>query len=613
MTNDTYILNAVCGYKLEFNTTPVQVRVPNTIRFSQEHQLAIDHEIQILLTKGAIQTCAHVSGEFISNIFTRPKKSGELRVILNLKELNKFVSYNHFKMVHLDMVLDMVWQDDFMASIDLEDAYFSVQIHNEYTKFLRFFWRNQLYQFLVLPFGYSGAPRLFTKITNPIMAKLHSLGVRTAIYIDDIIIVEDDKLRLQRNVDLVIGMLTQLGFKVNFKKSTIVPTQNIQHLGFILSSTQLQLSLPREKCDKIEELCAHALDADHISIRDVTKLIGVLTAAYKATMWGKLFYRDLEREKIKALRKSAGKFDTSMSITESGKANIRWWLSTEKLKPFYWGKYSPAFCIQSDASQLGWGCTIKATSFKAGGRWAVEEKAQHINILELKASFFGLQTFCSNYDNIAIHMELDNSVAVAYINNKGGMIESLDQLAKDIWLWARDKSISITASHIPGKTNTVADNKSRIFHDDTEWSLNSSRFYNMCTIFGTPSIDLFASRLNYKCDKFCSWQPCPQAMAIDAFSLDWGQFNLCYAFPPFCLLGRVLSKLRRDKAEMILIAPAWSSQYWYPLLNRCIVKNTQVVSMGNRQDLLVLPYDNTKVHKLWHRLNLSCYRVSGKH
>ena len=73
--------------------------------------------------------------------------------------------------------------------------------------------------------------------------------------------------------------------------------------------------------------------------------------------------------------------------------------------------------------------------------------------------------------------------------------------------------------------------KSRVFDDSTEWKLDVDAFNRIVNILGPPTIDLFASRLNYQLTTYVSWLPDPQAMAIDAFTLDWTNHFL-YAFPP---------------------------------------------------------------------------------
>jgi hypothetical protein len=46
-----------------------------------------------------------------------------------------------------------------------------------------------------------------------------------------------------------------------------------------------------------------------------------------------------------------------------------------------------------------------------------------------------------------------------------------------------------------------------------------------------PKVDLFASAWNRQLDFFVSWKPQPEAMAVDAFSINWIILK-GYAFPP---------------------------------------------------------------------------------
>ncbi len=74
-----------------------------------------------------------------------------------------------------------------------------------------------------------------------------------------------------------------------------------------------------------------------------------------------------------------------------------------------------------------------------------------------------------------------------------------------------------------------------------------------------PEIDLFASRINKQVEKFVSYQPDPDALAVNAFSLDWNKIKF-YAFPPFSCVGKMLNKIYTDKAHGIIIVPNWPSQ-----------------------------------------------------
>ena len=80
----------------------------------------------------------HAVGDFLSTIFVRPKKDGSYRMILNLKPLNEFVSYYHFKMDTIYTTLKLMRPGCFMASVDLKDAYYSVPVAKEDRKYLKF-------------------------------------------------------------------------------------------------------------------------------------------------------------------------------------------------------------------------------------------------------------------------------------------------------------------------------------------------------------------------------------------------------------------------------------------------------------------------------------------
>ena len=81
-----------------------------------------------------------------------------MRVILNLKNLNEHVTYEHCKMETRQMAARLITKDCFMASVDLKQAYFMVRIAEEHKKYLKFQWRGKLYQFTALPNGLACAP-----------------------------------------------------------------------------------------------------------------------------------------------------------------------------------------------------------------------------------------------------------------------------------------------------------------------------------------------------------------------------------------------------------------------------------------------------------------------
>ena len=94
----------------------------------------------------------------------------------------------------------------------------------------------------------------------------------------------------------------------------------------------------------------------------------------------------------------------------------------------------------------------------------------HINVLELKAAFIGIRTYCHNRSYKHIRVMSDSSTAVGYFNNKGNIkCKKCNEIAKEIWLWCFKNNSFISAAHISGKHNIEADKFSRKINNNTEW------------------------------------------------------------------------------------------------------------------------------------------------
>ena len=152
---------------------------------SPQEAYHFDSQIGKLLQKEIIVASSHEQGEFISNIFLQPTKDGSFRMILNLKELNKFVQYHHFKKESIHTCTQLMQPGCYMASIDLQDAYYLIPIDTEDQKYLKFMWRGKLDQFTCLAQGLPSAPCLFTKLMKPIFSQLSGKGHILGGYIDD--------------------------------------------------------------------------------------------------------------------------------------------------------------------------------------------------------------------------------------------------------------------------------------------------------------------------------------------------------------------------------------------------------------------------------------------
>ena len=111
------------GIEIELHELPKQSCPPRQYQFTTTESAYIRSEIHTLLKKNVITVVKHCQGEYLSNVFLRPKKDGKFRMILNLKDFNKSVVYHHFKMTTLKSAIKLITKNCYMATLDWKDAW----------------------------------------------------------------------------------------------------------------------------------------------------------------------------------------------------------------------------------------------------------------------------------------------------------------------------------------------------------------------------------------------------------------------------------------------------------------------------------------------------------
>lgn len=580
----------------------IQTSVP-VYSYSSSEKALFYEEINKLLKIGAISKCQPCKNQYLSGIFLRPKPNGKKRLILNLKKLNKFIRTSHFKLEDMRTALKLVTHQCNMATMDLKDAYFLIKMHPDSRKFLRFSFDNQLYEFNVLPFGLNTAPYVFTKIMKPVSKFLRSAGLLSTVYLDDWLLFGQNREQCLTNITITKDLLTSLGFIINEEKSVLVPSDSCKFLGMIIDSNNFQISLPADKRSRIKKELEDLSSLNRCKIRKFAQVVGLLVSACPAVEYGWLYTKEMERCKYLNLKNNDGNYDSFMSIPESLLPDIRWWLNsighaTHRIRH---DEYRTE--IYSDASTTGWGAACGEET--ASGQWSNNERQYHINYLELLAAFIALKIFAKNLHNCQILLRLDNATAISYVNRMGGIqFPHLTNISKQIWQWCESQGLFVLASYIKSKDNSVADAESRRNHPDIEWEIANHAFELLTNNFGKPDIDLFASRINKKCEKYMSWHRDPDAQAIDSFTVPWSKYFF-YAFPPFSIILKTLRKIIADKARGIVIVPMWPTQPWFPLFTALLT--SEMITFPPQHNVLI-SHSSSSDHR---RLDTSLTLVAG--
>ena len=228
------------------------------------------------------------------------------KVYVPKKEDTPMIDFEEFKTFPelKAVIIDLLTTDygSFIASIDLKDAYYAIPVSIEYRKFLRFVWKDELFQFTCLPNGLSEAPRKFTKIMKVPFANLRAQGHDNSAYIDDSALLGKTFDDCMRNIECAASLLDALGFTIHPEKSVTTPTTTLEYLGFLLDSITMTVKPTRHKAEKIALLCQQTLGRNWVTVRELAEVIGNVVALHPGADFAPIYFRRLEIFKAHCLK-----------------------------------------------------------------------------------------------------------------------------------------------------------------------------------------------------------------------------------------------------------------------------------------------------------------------
>ena len=613
ITQDVWVLNTISqGHQWEFLEKPPLARGQSWLHCpkSSQHLPALRQKLQHFLDIGAVEKVVDpTSPGFYSRFFVLPKKTpGQWRAILDLKALNEYIVAPKFKMETAESIRRDLSQSNWTTSIDLVDAYLHIPVHQSFRPYLRFVVDGVAYQYKALPAGLSTAPWAFTRVISVIKAFLHRMGINLHQYIDDWLIRALTHQLCLAHTGTAMFLTRMLGFIPHMEKSQLDPVQIFLFLGYLFNLILGMVMPTQERWVKIQHIVRLFCQSTSLPARMWQRLLGLLAATERLVPQGLLRMRPIQIYLRQNWHQHSQSQNYPVPVSLQIKQHLQWWLGYHNVMtgiPIV--SPEPQLEIFTDASLFGWGAHLDRQVIS--GVWTEDQSLLHINWLEMEAVRLALLHFQAILPHKVVLIASDNTTVVAYINRQGGTkSDTLYQLVEKILVWCQYHHIVLRARHIPGNLNVLADLLSRRHQIiPTEWQLHSGIFQVLCRLWDTPHIDLFATYFNNQLPVYMSPMPDAQAYAIDALSTPWtGMW--AYAFPPIPLLAKVLAKIRYHQCQVILVAPWWPKQSWFPDLLQLSIDHPR--RLPNRPDLL----SQSQGH-MWHPtpqlLHLHAWRLSG--
>jgi hypothetical protein len=573
--------------------------------------------------KRAIRRIAPTSSEFhrpahYLPVFPVAKASGGHRLVVDARSLNEHLEAVPFRCETINTAASLVMPNDFLFGWDLADAYLTLPLHPSQRHLCRLIAPDHsVYEVLVVFFGAAPSPRIFTEMADVPLRLLRAQGLRLSSFLDDSLLATvANQEQAAQQLSLALGTFLDLGFAVHPRKLRLSLSHSATHLGATLDSHAMSVRLPAAKLQRMRRLTRSFTRAATAPARTATlgqlyETIGFLNWTCLALVEGPLHLRPLNRwrsEFLRALSPCGSWRRVSTTLLPSPPADVLTalsWFASRTARDAWapLGRLSPLppptrWTLTTDASPYGVGATLQRSHpadhsasnntdstppttpvvWQFHGQLSPTDQQQQQNVREARALEIALQQLLHappvqlldrRKRFTPLQVQTDNRTLVSHINRSGGRSAQVSTVAERILRLAFQQRVLLVATYIPAALNTTADRASRLLAA-SEWALHPTVWARVCSQFGTPTLDLFASSRHHLCPRWVSPAVHAEAWATDALRLHWPSLRSerAIAVPPVPLIGPFLASLlsARHRPPVMLVAPFWPGCRWWPLL-----------------------------------------------
>lgn len=425
-------------------------------------------------------TCVH-------RLFCIPKDGGGIRGIVDCsrpegESVNNYTDEVTVKFSYssVDDVAELMQRGDYLATVDIRDAYRAVSIHPRDRDRQGIFWDfgddpvflrdNRLCM------GLSSSPYVFSKLSDFIVRCAVREGAGEVVnYLDDFCLVARDFESGCAAQAVLMAILRRLGFYISFPKVTS-PATKTRFLGIDIDTVALEMTLPEDKLVKMTSALV-ALEGRKRATRiQLERLAGLLAHCAKVVRGGRTFCRRIY-DAVNAVAKPHYKVRLSGGFHEDRK----WWLDFARRfngKAKIIGRHTPYVSTYSDASGGGFGTihdsdwrvgafdhgTDEAIRNQVGHHHATPDPTcagAHINVLEMWAAFCAAQTWGHRWRDSTVVMVTDNETVRAALTSGRSKSKGVMYFIRRLFWIAAEHNFDIQSVYVRSADNTICDALSR--------------------------------------------------------------------------------------------------------------------------------------------------------
>ena len=406
-----------------------------------------------------------------------PKKNGRLRVIHHLsappgQSVNDHISTTDYSLryVRVDDAIQSILakgRGALLTKLDIRNAFRLIPVHPSDWPLLGISWNGQFYYERVLPFGLRSSPFIFDRVASAIewIIRNHFSISDLLHYLDDFLCVSPGhKVLATKQRDIIVNAFQLLQVPLAEEKLE-GPSTVITFLGITLDTVRMEARLPEDKLVELRSLLGQYNSARSISSAKLASFLGKLSFASSVIIPGRTFTRRLW-DLAKRFHKVPHYY--KIVLTSECRKDIQWWdtlIQGWNGKSFFLSQNltpSTELGLFTDASgAIGWGAYYGREHRWIQGQWATDVEHLSIEFKELYALLAACLAWGSRWSKLRITIHCDNKAVVDSIASGTSKSPTVMSLLRKLFMICAQHNFTVTACHVPGKCNLIADSLSR--------------------------------------------------------------------------------------------------------------------------------------------------------
>lgn len=457
-------------FRVNESVTPKQI-----IRYNipKAFEAATIKRLQEMEAKGIIERAdkAQDNVTSVSPLMLVPKGTNDFRIVVDYREVNKRIIREPYPMPNLERIwteIPSAGGKIFMTKLDLSDAFFHIELHEDVRHLTTFMTANGLMRFKRLPFGLSIAPELFQKTMEKIVINCKNV----IVYLDDLLIYAESQKELMLLVDNVKKVLIANNLSINETKS-LYNQQTVEFLGFIIDGSGI---LPTKK--KISDIATFKRPRDIHELRSFLGLMTFISPFIKDFSSKTKVLRELLTEKqFMWTRKQQEVFEELKILAEKGLTKRGFFDDKDKT------------VLYTDASPFGLGAVLTQTNETTGISRVIACASKSLTQTEKRypqlhrealAIVWGMERFNYYLLGRKFVLKCDNKALGFMIDIKDHKDCGKRIMSRAEGWFLRLEHYDFEFVHIPGKEN-ISDAPSRLLTENETNEVGDDKM-SLCTV-----------------------------------------------------------------------------------------------------------------------------------